>query len=163
MQTKNCKKKRAPSKFQKIWKNIPELKDWLTSRYSEKKGLDTAYCAACHSFLTNGKRDLMRHASKKKHVDSMNVVANHVKEGRGISQFLGSKKEKNVVEGEILLTILLAKKNTPIRFTDFLIPTLKRAFCDSDIVSKITLGRTKCSNVIRQGRYNLFYTFSYFI
>ncbi|KAL5273473.1 hypothetical protein ACFFRR_000297 [Megaselia abdita] len=58
-------------KFNQIWKNDPELKDWVIEQR------ETAFCKVCSVYLrvTSGKKDLIRHKMSNKHrTNEENVV-----------------------------------------------------------------------------------------
>jgi hypothetical protein len=54
-----------------------------------------------------------------------------------------------VKDGEIKLSLFLAEHNVGTHAVDHLIPLVKSAFPDSKISQSMQLGRTKCSEIIK--------------
>lgn len=148
------KKKRPPSKFVDAWTQNPLFKDWLQSRFNNEKNMKTAYCVACHSFETNGKIDLERHAKRPKHLEAIKKLKESKNETLLMRGFLSKSMDRKVAEGELRICTFIAENNLPFCLVDSLVPVLKKTFTDDAVLSKIQLGKQKCGNMIRQGTSN---------
>ncbi len=111
----------------------------------------TSYCIVCHSFETNGKRDLEKHAVTQKHVNAILEAKKNKKEQDALLDYLSSTEDVKIAAAVTRLCLLIAEKNLAICLADWLIPVLKKCFPDSDVLTKVFLGRTNCANVLRNG------------
>ena len=115
------------------------------------KNIVIAYCKICHQFQCNNKGDLIRHATSNKHMAAMEIIKKTDQEKAMISRFALGTEDEKVMVAEMRLSSFICEKNVPISCIDSLIPVLRKCFPDSKILQKITLGKQKCSNLIRQG------------
>lgn len=145
-------KKRKPASFKPHWLKEPQLKTWLQSRYNESKKMTTAYCTVCHRYLTNGLGDLVDHSQRPKHLANMDRVEDTAGERGLLQRFTDPPGTRRaVVKAKIIIALTLAERNIPLLFADWLIPAMKRAFYDSQLLEQFKMKRTALSNIIRLG------------
>lgn len=149
------KKKRAPPRFLSKWLNDPAFQGWLQSRFNEKKKMITAYCTTCHQFLTNGRSDLVDHEKTPKHQACLERMEASEAERRLLLDFTRpASAEKAQIRARIIMAIAIAERNIPFLFADWLVPAMKRAFYDSELLKNFKMKRTTLTNVIRFGNIN---------
>jgi hypothetical protein len=67
-----------------------------------------------------------------------------------IDALLEGSSEKSVSNFELKLSLWLAENNLPLYLSDSLLDTLKASLREDKIVQNSTLGKTKCTNIVRQ-------------
>lgn len=106
-------------------------------------------CKVCGVDLVCGKSELLKHSTRQKHIKNMSAV-NITKPLA--SYFTKNKEEQkhinNVKKAEIKLSVFFAEHNVATQVVDHLVPLLKTIFDDSNICKDVTLGRTKCGQII---------------
>lgn len=142
-------------KFNVKWLEDPGFKMWLKALPNNNK---KCVCKVCNTEILCGKSELTKHALGKKHLK--NMVA--VKSSSSISSFLtpssNTVKHQNAVKSaEIRLSIFFAEHNVATHIIDHLTPLLKDIFPDSKVCQDIQLGRTKCTEMIKNvvGKYEI--------
>jgi hypothetical protein len=102
----------------------------------------------CGVELVCGKSELQKHTTRQKHIKNMNAV----NISKPIASYFADKTERkhneNVKKAEIKLAVFFAEHNVATLAVDHLVPLWKTIFTDSKICSDITLGRTKCGQII---------------
>ncbi|XP_063244623.1 uncharacterized protein LOC134545381 [Bacillus rossius redtenbacheri] len=142
-------KKRVTSAktFQNSWLQEEKFRGWLQPVDSDK---NKAFCRACNVAVSCGKSELEKHAVTGKHVKNVKQI--------GSNQSILScfaKKDENKVHvdkvktAEIKLATFFAEHNVAFQVVEHLIPVIKEVFSDSKIAADITLGRTKCTQVVK--------------
>ena len=109
-----------------------------------------ARCKACNVIVTCGKSELEKHASRVKHIKNVKSVQSN----RTVVACFSKKSDKSihidkVKTAEIRLATFFAEHNVAFSTVDHLVPVLKDVFPDSKIASDVTLGRTKCTNIVK--------------
>lgn len=139
-------KKYRKQKFNAKWLEDKRFVGWLeSSNESEYK----CKCIACGKTLNCGKSELLKHADTKIH--KANVLAK--KSTKTVAAFFERKGissvEKNAQTFEIRISMFFAEHNVALHIVDHLIPLLKIIVPDSEIIKKAELGRTKCTEIIK--------------
>ena len=133
--------------FQDSWLQIDKFKGWLQAVESDNT---KARCKACNVIVTCGKSELEKHATRAKHIKNVKAMQHN----RSVVACFSKKSEESihvdkVKTAEIRLATFFAEHNVAFATVDHLIPVLKEAFPDSKIASDVTLGRTKCTNIVK--------------
>lgn len=150
-QAKKCKYTKTKLKvFNEKWLQDPKLKTWLKATPNNKK----CVCKVCNVELVCGKSELLKHAEGKKHEKNMSAA----KSSTSVSSFFDASKishQNTVKTAEIKLSVFFAEHNVATHVIDHLTPLLKDVFTDSKICKDIQLGRTKCTEIIKNvvGKY----------
>lgn len=132
-------KKQSTRKFQTSWLDEDIFKGWLAPHSEPNK----AFCIVCNVSIRCCKADLIWHSQKAKHIDEM----------KGRNQCLDntntiSHKEK-VKRAEIKLAAFFAEHNVAFYTADHLIPLIKNICLDPKVVQDLSLGRLKCTNIVK--------------
>jgi hypothetical protein len=129
--------------FNSKWLDEPKFKNWLKSTSNKLKCM----CKVCNKEIVAGKSELLKHAEGKKHIKNMSATQ---KTSSVTSYFKDNTKHENQVkEAEIKLSLFFAEHNVATHVVDHLIPLVKSAFPDSKISQSMQLGRTKCTEIIK--------------
>lgn len=109
---------------------------------------DVAFCCICNIDVTCGKSELIRHAKSQRHT-TLSRQATAIKT---LTHFTVSCSplEKKARHIELKLFAFLAERYIPISLIDSLMPLLKHLFPESEPLKKVTLGKQRASNIIRQ-------------
>lgn len=128
-------------KYRKEWSNISPFKRWI----SEVQGNEfQAQCKYCNKILKAGKSELQRHESTESHRKVMRSLTF----SSNLNNFVQRKFDKNEVEAEMRISLLVAEHNLSFNALQGVVQTFKSVFKDSRLSNKIKLGRTKCTNII---------------
>jgi hypothetical protein len=92
--------------------------------------------------LVCGKSELQKHIKNMNAVNISKPIASY------FADKTKRKHNENEKKAEIKLAILFAEHNVATLTVDHLVPLSKTIFIDSKICSDITLGRTKCGQII---------------
>ncbi|XP_046805877.1 uncharacterized protein LOC124419648 [Lucilia cuprina] len=140
------KSKYRKQRFCQIWLKDERFNGWL----EEVK--DDGYkcrCTACGKYLNCGKSDFIKHAETKQH--KKNVLK--VKNTKPMQSFFEKRKtpdiDNSVTNFEVKLSLFFAEHNVALQVIDHLVPLLKQIAPDSNIIQNFQLGRTKCTQIIR--------------
>lgn len=121
---------------------------WLTR---DPTNVYKAKCKYCGLSVTANKRTIANHAETREHKkkklnrESGNLLRFVVPDESGPA-FVA--KTKKVQRAEIKLSACLAAHNVPFLFMDHLLPTLKSALPDSEILKSVEMKRMKCTQVV---------------
>lgn len=126
-------------KLSKTHLALDEFKPWLAT---EKDG--TAKCTVCNASLKGGKSELKRHSLTKTHVENMNAKSCQPK----VSAFL--PQTDKVKQSENAMCSFLVQHDLSLSFVEPLLDFCKH-LPEKSILDKMTLGKQKASNVVRQG------------
>lgn len=133
--------------FQDSWLQIDSFKGWLEAIEGDNR---RARCKACNVIINCGKSELEKHASRVKHIKNVKIVQSN----RSVVDCFSKKSDEaklaeQVKAAEIKLATFFAEHNVAFSTVDHLVPVLKDVFPDSSIASGVTLGRTKCTNIVK--------------
>lgn len=146
-------KKRKFSKMTKLnkyctsWEDIPEFKNWLKkSKMLDRRGHDLAQCQICNCTITAHRNSVFRHSLTEKHkYNSTQVSGSH----KIPDMNKNIDTDKRIRRAELKLCSLLATNNLPFILMDTLCPLLGNIFSDSEIAKKLSVRRTKCTQVMK--------------
>lgn len=96
-------------------------------------------CKACNKILNCGKSELQKHAQTNKHAECTAAI----KTSGTVRSFFTAQMKENDREQIQNFELRL------IQIVDHLLPLLKKMVPDSKIIEKATLGRTKCTSLIK--------------
>jgi len=135
-------KEHSSKVFRDVWLEAEEFKGWLAKVKDDPK---KAYCKLCNATLTAGKSELQKHGSGQKHKDKMKGVKNVKPLNEIFSPARMTKEQKladDTKKAEIMICAFFAEHNVALQASDHLIPLMKKAIPDSEIMKKVTLDRT---------------------
>jgi hypothetical protein len=142
------KQKHRAQKYGSEWGNHPDFKFWL------EPVPDDPLKAACKLYKKSFTAELSvlkKHKSTILHVKNSKAANSSNK--NIFSKFVGNnkptKEEELVKKTEIEICGFLAEHNIPFRVIDHLEAAMKKWFPDSKICQKVSLKRTKATNVIK--------------
>ena len=130
------------------WLNEREFKDWLAKK--EVSGNSVPYCKVCKSVLSCAKTAIARHGKTKNHETEMKRRVDIEKSQPNISGFMGSSTSSNVAKMEIKICTFLTENNLPISLSEDLLAFLRSLFPSDEALKKVTLGKQKATNTVRQ-------------
>lgn len=139
---KGAIKKQVVRNFKHAWLDEDIFKGWLAFHPSENK----AYCNACNKTIRCTKTDLIKHSQPFSHIQ--NVRSKEQSLSRDTSNAI-SHTEK-VKSAEIKLAAFFAEHNIAFSSVDHLIPLIKNIAIEPEVVKNLSLGRTKCANIVEE-------------
>ncbi|CAN8029251.1 unnamed protein product [Ixodes persulcatus] len=127
--------------FRSEWLSLPEFKGWL-----EEHTTTEAKCKACGVVVKCGKSDLHKHSRTAKHeaaIKTFNATTS-------VAMLFNKVCAENdpVKIAEVKMAAFFAAHNVAFETVDHLIPLLKD-ISESKILDKVTLGRKKCTNIVK--------------
>lgn len=132
-------------KFRKDWLEEDRFKGWLREKNSKIS------CEACGVTLhiTGGIIDLKRHMGTTKHKSKMCAKQTTM----SMTGFINDQHQKQLFNNklkaaEIKISLFFAEHNIAIKLIDDMVPLIKDIAVDTEVIKKIELGRTKCTNII---------------
>ena len=128
--------------FQTKWLTEKEFKGWLKQVPSDNTKCE---CTPCKAVILAGRSELLKHASSQKHEQNVRSIQNTP----AVTSYVKPDPKMPIIEAELKLSSYIAKTNVALSASDTLIPLLKKLFTDSNICQEITLGRKKCTYIIR--------------
>lgn len=137
----STKKKR----FQAAWLEEEKYKNWLQPVPEDQ---NKAFCKACCSSFICGKTEINKHSNGVKHKENLKSIEN-TPNIKSIFQINSSEVNK-VKTAEIKISAFFSEHNIAFQTIDHLIPVLKNVLPDSKILENLTLGRTKCTQIIKE-------------
>ena len=146
-----------PAKKRKLavdWLSENALKDWL--KFSDDRTV--ASCIYCKKPITaTNKNDLVKHASRPKHLLAKAEYQKDAIEAKGLGKFVVTKElaldshNAKVARAEVELASHFSRANTPFNQASELILSLKKAFPDSNILKDVRLNKTKMEYCVVHG------------
>ena len=111
---------------------------------------DVAFCSICNMDLTCGRSELLRHAKSQRHMRlsqqhvSIQSMTHHV-----LSNNPGTKKARKF---ELMVCAFLSEHYLPISLSENLLDLFKTLYTcvDSESLKRVSLGKQRTSNIIRQ-------------
>lgn len=91
----------------------------------------------------------MRHSQRAKHIEMVNERDESLNNNDNNNDDDNMSYSDSVKHAEIKLTTFFAEHNVALYTADHLIPLLKSVFKDSAIAHDISLGRSKCTSIIK--------------
>jgi len=138
---------RSKKIYQAAWESLPQFKGWLKP---VKNDIHKGFCSACKVQVLCGKSELEKHAMGVKHVRNVKGIQGTSSIETSFAKVSASSKlNTDTKKAEISLATLFAEHNVGIHVIDHLTPVLKTVFPDSQIAQNMSLGRTKCTEIIK--------------
>ena len=138
-------------KFNLDWLKDSDLKPWL----SKKLGADRKYypkCLACDITFINKKSTLLAHSKTDKHKAAVKDLEKKQLQQNAMSAFIADPLTQNVKSLEVRLCLLLAEKNISLSTGEKILNVFKKEIPGHPLLSRASLGKTKASNLLRDGR-----------
>nr|XP_033336647.1 uncharacterized protein LOC117226439 [Megalopta genalis] len=141
------------NEFKDEWLQEPEFALWL----EKCEDIEKANCRICQTDLAACRRDLVRHKNTGKHIQNEESARNWtlvlIKEEFDVER--AENFEEMVREAELRLCVDIVEHNRTFNSFSHYIKMLRESFPDSEILSKISLKRTKIkatiTNVLSKG------------
>lgn len=137
---------RYEQKFSDIWLSNSLFKTWIEKKLV--KGKYVPFCKICKTSLSCAKTALIRHGKSKSHGDHVKMTEELNKSQPSASLLLSGFDE--TVKMEIKLCSFIAEKNLPISICEDLVPLLRSLFPSDKALKRVTLGKQKATNTVRQ-------------
>lgn len=106
-------------------------------------------CIACNCTLVCGKSELSKHSNGKKHLQKVKLVRKNANVTDFFRPISTRDEDRQVQDFELRLSAFFAEHNVAFQIVDHLVPLLKEIIPDSKIIQKVTLGRQKCTNIVK--------------
>ena len=147
---KGAIKKQLVRRFNYSWLNDDLFKGWLAPHSEENKAL----CVVCNKTIRCCKTDLRQHSQTVTHINKIKGQTQSLGEHvlKDINTDLENRIPKdinNVKRAEIKLAAFFAEHNVAFSIADHLVPLLKDIFIDPEVAQNLTLGRTKCIQIVK--------------
>lgn len=140
-------------KFRHAWLQIPEFKDWLRPPQTINDSKARPSCSFCATPVPCSKSGIQRHGKSAGHIQKMKTC----KLQRAVSHCFTA--QSSTIDYEMLTEArvcgFIAENNLPFSLANSVIDLVK-ALCPSnsaekDSLQKMSMSRTKCVNIARQG------------
>ena len=109
---------------------------------------ERAFCTVCQKKLKCGKSEFRKHSSTFHVRKLLAAPADVVDLASAMSKNEEFAHKVDVKSAEIRMSAFIAEHNITIQVVDDLVSVFKKSFKDSRIVRDVTLGRTKCTQII---------------
>lgn len=123
------------------WSMLPEFKGWIAAAPGDKYKVK---CLPCKKLLTAGKSELIKHSKTSQHLK-------HWKSMQGstsITSFVKPILNSAQIDSEIRVSLLAVQYNVSFHAMEGILSSMKCIINDSQVLKKIKLKRTKCTNII---------------
>ena len=141
------KKKHFEQKFLDTWLINPSFKSWLKKK--TVAGKFVPFCEVCGVKLSCAKTALIRHGETKTHKDNVKRSASSAKSQPSISGFMGPSVNA-AAKMEIKICSFIAQNDLSISMCEKFLPFLRDLFPADEVLKKVTLGKQKATNIVRQ-------------
>ncbi|KAK3914483.1 SCAN domain-containing protein 3 [Frankliniella fusca] len=135
--------------FQHKWTELEAFTGWLAP---VKGKPHRAACTACPAEFDLGKSEAEKHAAGAKHqikVKSIQNTPTITQKFAAQAQSVSSKHKEAVKSAGIRLSAFFAEHNVAVSVVEHLTPVIQKAFKDSPTAQDVTLGRTKCTKMMK--------------
>lgn len=132
-------------KFQSHWLEEPCFKAWLQRK--KEGGKTAANCKVCNKDLVAHKKVLMRHLSSTQHKKSSSAIRNTAPIADCLKK--NTSLEDKMKRAELKVVGMLVVNNFSFLSIDNIVPTLKQAFTDSEILNNLYMHRTKATAIVK--------------
>lgn len=143
---KKTKTVKRDQKYRPVWENELQFKGWLTGVKTDQL---KAMCKICNVQIKSEKQVLINHVSSKKHNE---ILASKKKTPQGsiASMFQKMEPRKHKVKAaELQLASFFVEHNISFKAADHLVEIMRKNFSECDPAKNLTLGRTKCSSIVK--------------
>lgn len=140
--------KQYTQKFKQSWLEEEKFKKWLSKSRKSTSSKDLAYCSVCNVDITCGKSEIVRHSKSQRHLR----LSRQSNDLQSLTHFVisNSPLEKRARMIELHLCSFLAEHYLPISLSDPLLALLRKLFPESEPLKKVSFGKQRTSNIIRQ-------------
>ncbi|XP_063635151.1 uncharacterized protein LOC134805883 [Cydia splendana] len=136
---------KGSKEFNDKWLTNVLYRNWLVKKTFPNESSACAYCKVCDERFINHKGSLDKHMKSGKHATNMRTVASH----KPIDKIIIPNTEDDAIKrAEVKICAFVAEHNLPISLVDDLVPFMANIYPDSTIAQKVTLGRTKATNML---------------
>lgn len=136
--------------FQESW--LSEFRPWLAKRKDHQENAFFPWCLVCDKFLHQNKRDaLTAHAKTNFHITKLKSFLAKQNQQEQLAIYLNNPIQKQISSLEIRMALLLAEKHLSMNVGHEFIQILNKEIPNNPVLSKLTLGRTKATNIITKG------------
>ncbi|KAJ8909743.1 hypothetical protein NQ315_014011 [Exocentrus adspersus] len=135
--------------FQKSWLDDPILKIFVEIYPNDSSKPSKLQCKICNKIINAGKSELTKHAEGKGHIKNMKLLCSNKKINDDFTVNQANRHSDKVKEAELHLCYFFAEHNVAINIVEHLIPLLQKLFTDPKVLADVTLGRTKCTEIIK--------------
>lgn len=139
------KKKIYKQMFCNSWLSNQQFNAWLQKK--NINGIDVPYCKVCNAKITCAKTAIKRHEASKSHQNSMKISRESAHCQPTALALLGSSAAAKM---EIKICSFLVENNLPISMCEEIIPFLRSIFPSDPTLKKVSLGKQKATNTLRQ-------------
>ncbi|KAL1492086.1 hypothetical protein ABEB36_012580 [Hypothenemus hampei] len=134
--------------FRKDWLHNNDFKNWLIPIEGHKTSKENlAGCRFCNSQYKSELTVIKNHLKSRKHLTNEQLIINEP-EPNHVDVSVDETDNSKIKRCETILAGFLAENNLSFTLSDKLIRTIKNAVPDSQIVSKISLDRTKSTAIV---------------
>ena len=120
--------------FQSEWLS----EEWAIGWLIKGRTIYSARCTMCDKDLVAGKSELKKHTQTSSHMKAAKQVSNTT--SQVFEKFF---KSDDCIKAELNTVALVARRNISFHFVPHLLSTLKYSATDSNIVQKMSCGKTK--------------------
>lgn len=135
-------------KWRQAWTTEPLFAGWLKKSAKSKPSKDLAFCTICNADISCGKSEIMRHASSQRHKN----LSMQQKQNKNLASFVleNDPIEKAARKIELKICSFLSEHYLSISLCEPLLMLLKSMFPDQTALKRVSLGKQRTSNIIRQ-------------
>lgn len=141
------KRKMYKQMFCNSWLSHAQFKSWIKKKSVD--GSDVPFCVVCNVKISCAKTAIKRHGASKSHETAMNRSVEEANSQPSARAFLGPSSSA-VAKMEIKICSFLAENNLPISLCEEMLPFLRSLHPTDSVLKKVSLGKQKATNTIRQ-------------
>jgi hypothetical protein len=158
----SIKKISRKSKFQQKWLDNKQFKPWLCEVAHNE---NLSFCSFCNKSIVGGKSQISRHGKSKAHIKMSEQDNTETNETNEINETYESNEDDNNLRNESLLSqitfderkksaeirfaALIADKNIPYQTAEDILNFFQQIGEDYHVLKNMSMGRTKCKNIIK--------------
>ena len=147
---KKTEKRRYEQKFCNAWLHNINFKNWIQEK-REANNRSVPFCKVCKVKLSCSKTALSRHMQGKGHKDAFKMITNlSTSTSHPNIKVLFGPSKSSVAKVEIKLCSFIVENNLPIHLSDDLLALVRSLVPTDKTIQKVTLGKQKATNIIRQ-------------
>jgi hypothetical protein len=128
-----------------------DFKDFLIKKIDPRDNCAHPFCNACSLFILNKKCNISSHKNSNDPKEAMEKYAEKQQQERRMATFLNNPVENKVKALELRLALLVTQRNLAFSLPKEIIDILKKELPSNPFLNRVSMGKTKTANVIRDG------------
>lgn len=128
-----------------------DFKDFLIKKVNPRDNSAHPFCNACSVFILNKKFNISSHKNSKDHKEAIAKYAEKQQQENRMAAFVNNPVENKAKVLELRLALLVTQRNLAFSLPKEIISIFKKELPSIPVLNRVSMGKTKTSNVIREG------------